>query len=314
MATDEFDLGEFNAGSYTESVAAKNAAENITMVLYPNDASENGKELRLRQQYFLASASLQDVLEGWERTARARLQPVRRQELLPAQRHPSELCRARTDAPADGRARPGLGLGLGDHPQRPWPTPTTRCCPRPWRSGRCACSVSSCRGCWKSSTRSTPASSPRSNARWPGDHDAWRACRSSRKATSRRSAWPTWRSSAASRSTGWPQLHSDLLQDRPVPRLSRAVAAEVQQQDQRRHPAPLAGGGQPGLSKLRHGDHRPRLDDEPRRAAGALAHADDAAFRRPGMGSSGQQGPPRRTWCGGLRCRRSTRTRCSTFR
>ncbi|MDO9224823.1 MAG: glycogen/starch/alpha-glucan phosphorylase [Pseudomonadota bacterium] len=64
-ATDEFDLGEFNAGSYTESVAAKNAAENITMVLYPNDASENGKELRLKQQYFLASASLQDVLARW---------------------------------------------------------------------------------------------------------------------------------------------------------------------------------------------------------------------------------------------------------
>jgi starch phosphorylase len=64
-ATEEFDLGEFNAGEYAESVAAKNAAENITMVLYPNDASENGKELRLRQQYFLASASLQDVLRRW---------------------------------------------------------------------------------------------------------------------------------------------------------------------------------------------------------------------------------------------------------
>ena len=64
-ATDEFDLGEFNAGSYPESVRAKNDAEHITMVLYPNDASENGKELRLRQQYFLASASLQDVLRHW---------------------------------------------------------------------------------------------------------------------------------------------------------------------------------------------------------------------------------------------------------
>ena len=64
-ATDEFDLEEFNAGSYTEAVAAKNLAEQITMVLYPNDASENGKELRLRQQYFLASASLQDVLRRW---------------------------------------------------------------------------------------------------------------------------------------------------------------------------------------------------------------------------------------------------------
>ena len=64
-ATDEFGLSEFNAGDYTEAVRSKNMAENITMVLYPNDASENGKELRLRQQYFLASASLQDVVRTW---------------------------------------------------------------------------------------------------------------------------------------------------------------------------------------------------------------------------------------------------------
>jgi starch phosphorylase len=64
-ATDAFDLGEFNAGGYAESVATKNEAENISMVLYPNDASENGKVLRLRQQYFLASASLQDVVDRW---------------------------------------------------------------------------------------------------------------------------------------------------------------------------------------------------------------------------------------------------------
>lgn len=65
-ATDEFNLSEFNAGGYTESVAAKTAAENITMVLYPNDSSENGKVLRLRQQYFLVSASLQDALRIWQ--------------------------------------------------------------------------------------------------------------------------------------------------------------------------------------------------------------------------------------------------------
>ena len=64
-ATDEFSLSEFNAGDYTEAVRSKNRAENITMVLYPNDASENGKELRLRQQYFLASASLQDIVRTW---------------------------------------------------------------------------------------------------------------------------------------------------------------------------------------------------------------------------------------------------------
>ena len=66
-ATDEFNLSEFNSGGYTEAVAAKNAAENITMVLYPNDSSENGKVLRLRQQYFLVSASLQDALRIWLR-------------------------------------------------------------------------------------------------------------------------------------------------------------------------------------------------------------------------------------------------------
>ncbi len=63
--TDEFDLTEFNAGSYTDAVAEKNAAENITMVLYPNATTEMGLELRLRQQYFLVSASLQDNLSDW---------------------------------------------------------------------------------------------------------------------------------------------------------------------------------------------------------------------------------------------------------
>jgi starch phosphorylase len=66
-ATDEFDLGEFNAGDYADAVESKNHAEHITMVLYPNDASENGKQLRLRQQYFLASASLKDVIRGWKK-------------------------------------------------------------------------------------------------------------------------------------------------------------------------------------------------------------------------------------------------------
>ena len=43
---------EFNAGSYADSVASKNAAENITMVLYPNAETENGQELRLKPTVF----------------------------------------------------------------------------------------------------------------------------------------------------------------------------------------------------------------------------------------------------------------------
>lgn len=66
VATNEFHLNQFNAGGYAEAVAERNAAENITMVLYPNDSSENGKVLRLRQQYFLVSASLQDAIAEWQ--------------------------------------------------------------------------------------------------------------------------------------------------------------------------------------------------------------------------------------------------------
>jgi len=65
-STNVFNLDDFNAGSYSEAVKLKNEAEHISMVLYPNDASENGKELRLKQQYFLASASLQDVFKMWD--------------------------------------------------------------------------------------------------------------------------------------------------------------------------------------------------------------------------------------------------------
>ncbi|MEL6198640.1 MAG: glycogen/starch/alpha-glucan family phosphorylase, partial [Pseudomonadota bacterium] len=65
-AAEAFDLGEFNAGSYADAVRDKNTAENITMVLYPNAANENGQVLRLRQQYFLASASLQDIIGDWQ--------------------------------------------------------------------------------------------------------------------------------------------------------------------------------------------------------------------------------------------------------
>ncbi|MDC9728751.1 MAG: glycogen/starch/alpha-glucan phosphorylase [Methyloprofundus sp.] len=64
-ATEEFNLQDFNAGDYAEAVAEKNTAENISMVLYPNDANENGKALRLQQQYLLASASLQDIVANW---------------------------------------------------------------------------------------------------------------------------------------------------------------------------------------------------------------------------------------------------------
>ncbi|HEY8119345.1 MAG TPA: glycogen/starch/alpha-glucan phosphorylase [Methylophilaceae bacterium] len=61
-ATREFDLLHFNDGNYEKAVEERNATESISKVLYPNDASASGKELRLKQQYFFVSASIQDIL------------------------------------------------------------------------------------------------------------------------------------------------------------------------------------------------------------------------------------------------------------
>ncbi len=61
-ATREFDIHYFNAGDYQKAVERQSSVENITRVLYPNDHQVQGKELRLKQQFFLVSATLQDAL------------------------------------------------------------------------------------------------------------------------------------------------------------------------------------------------------------------------------------------------------------
>ena len=57
-----FDLEEFNRGDHLAAVATRSANQNLSRVLYPDDSTWNGRELRLRQEYFLVSASLQDIL------------------------------------------------------------------------------------------------------------------------------------------------------------------------------------------------------------------------------------------------------------
>ena len=61
-----FDFDLFNAQKYDKSVALKNRAEDISRVLYPNDDNNEGKKLRLKQQYFFSSASLQDVIRKFK--------------------------------------------------------------------------------------------------------------------------------------------------------------------------------------------------------------------------------------------------------
>lgn len=65
-AAEEFDLEDFNRGSYVDAVESKVQAENLTKVLYPNDNVYAGQELRLKQQYFFVSCSLQDILRRFK--------------------------------------------------------------------------------------------------------------------------------------------------------------------------------------------------------------------------------------------------------
>ncbi len=64
-ASREFDLSYFNQGNYIQAVAEKIQSETLSKVLYPDDTTQMGRELRLKQEYFFASASVQDILAAY---------------------------------------------------------------------------------------------------------------------------------------------------------------------------------------------------------------------------------------------------------
>lgn len=66
-ASEEFDFEAFNRGGYEQAVYEKNVAETVSKVLYPNDNTEAGKELRLVQQYFFVACSLKDIIRRFQR-------------------------------------------------------------------------------------------------------------------------------------------------------------------------------------------------------------------------------------------------------
>ncbi len=67
-ASEEFDFEAFNSGGYEQAVHEKNRSETVSKVLYPNDKTESGKELRLVQQYFFVACSLRDIIRRFHKS------------------------------------------------------------------------------------------------------------------------------------------------------------------------------------------------------------------------------------------------------
>ncbi len=170
-STREFELESFNRGNYVGAVESKMKTENISKVLYPADHMAEGKELRLRQEYFLASATVQDIFYRFAK---------KHDDLCCCpKRWPSNSTTPTLPWPSRSwcgswLTRSGCpGKRPGTSPSGRSPTPTTPSCPRPWKSGRCAC--------WRN-----PAAPPADHlrdqrpfpqggrARFPGDSDRLR--------------------------------------------------------------------------------------------------------------------------------------------
>ena len=190
-------------------------------------------------------------------------------------------------------ARHGLGRGLGDHARRVSATPTTRCCPRRWRSGRWRCWSMCCRATCRSSTRSTGVSWTQVGAALSrATPAACAACRSSRKGGRSRCAWRIWRSSAATRSTACRRCTAELVED--AARSATSISSGRSKFNNKTNgvtPRRWLLKANPGLAALITETHRRRLDHR----LGQAARAGAARRRRrlPAASFAGSSRPTR---------------------
>ena len=275
-APESFDFGTFNRGDYYGAVNQKVASENLTKVLYPNDEQARGKELRLEQQYFFVSCSLQDML---------RICKV--QKIPPERFHEKFAIQMNDTHPSIAVAE--LMRLLVDEMNLEWD--------RAWGITRQTCSY----------TNHTLL--PEALERWPlpmfgrllprileiiyeinarhldevrmaffGDEQTHLA------AVAHRRGRRALRAHGASRERRQPRHQRRrgaalrAAQERRAQRLREAVAGEVLQQDQRRDAATLDGAVESAARALHHAAHRRGLDPRSVRAAQARA-----AGRRPGF-------------------------------
>ena len=265
----DFDMQIFNAGDYLKAVEQKIASETISKVLYPSDAVLPGQELRLLQEYFLVACALRD-LDDQYRVGHDTF------DAFPAKvaihlndTHPAlaiaELMRMLVDERDlswdTAWEMTQSTMGYTNHTLLPealekWPvTLLERVLPRHLQiiyeiNRRFMAHVASV---------------------WPGDAERLQRMSIIEEGDAKQVRMAHLSIVGSHSVNGVSALHSRPRADDAGPGLPCSLARAIQQQDQRRHAAPLVGAGQSAPGRAHHQDHRRRLDDRPRAAQSVRA-------------------------------------------
>jgi starch phosphorylase len=246
-ATSAINLAAFNKGDYIGAVEARTSRERLPGAVPGRQHPDHGRELRLRQEYFFVSASLQDILRRHLRDHGSLDNLADKVAIHLNDTHPAigvaELMRLLVDEHGmdwdSAWAHARRIFSYTNHTLMPealetWPVDLMQhVLPRHLRSS--STSTAFLAGRTRTGRATRPAAPRVADRRArPSAACAWRTCRS-------------W---AATRSTACRRCTRELMSEDHLRRLRAPVARALHQHDQRRHPAALAGPGQPGLSKL----------------------------------------------------------------
>ena len=275
-AAESFDFDAFNVGDYYGAVHQKVASETISKVLYPNDEPEAGKQLRLAQQYFFVSCSLQDMIRLHAACAAKPLAEFDACWAVAVERHASVHRRRRVDAAAASTSTRWTGIGPGRSRSGPAATRTTRCWPKRSRSGRCRCSATLLPRHLEIIYEINRRFLDEVRQRHPGDDQLARRLSLIDETGDRYVRMAHLASVGSHAINGVAALHTRAAQADRAARLLRRVAGEVLQRHQRRDAAALDGAEQSEAERAHHQPHRRPLDRRP----GGRAAAARAARRR----------------------------------
>jgi starch phosphorylase len=274
-ATNSFDLRVFNSGDYEEAVRAQTFAENISKVLYPEDSTPQGKELRLQQQYFFVAASIGDFLESLP-------------EDFDLTSSPTASSSSSTTPPVIGV--PELMRVLVDEKRIEWDAAwaiTQQCF-----AYTCHTLLPEALEVWSVDLlgrllprhleiiyRINEEFLAEVRERFGDDEMRIRNMSIIGEFPDRSVRMAYLATVAGAKVNGVAELHSQLLARQGAAGLQRVLPGQVHERHERRHAAPLRAAREPGPVRPHHRGDRHRVGDRPRALRELEAYAEDPQFR-----------------------------------